>query len=364
MAWGLVCVCVIGVLGLVLVAGWWGWCWLVGGGCGACVLLVCLGRVLGLVLAGLVGVVLLVGALVCFCGGLVFLVCWVYCVCLLFRVWCVRRVLRVLAFVVGCVVCAFFGSVLAGCVSGGVFGVCGFRSPARAPLVWVWDEMGGGACAAVFVVGSAPFFFLVAWWCVFVCGLFVLRVRAGRACFFWFACRWCVCFVSASARRWLSRVLVRGWWGCSGAGGSFCRFRGLRRPGVRSRTVCLCCCCVPGGVLVVFAYCRGLVVVSGGFVPVLGDWCWCWCCWWWLRWWGCPGCRRFPQSRVFVRRVGEFHALVGVGFWCGRARVCVGGAIFGRVFVYVGGAIFGRVFVCVGGAIFGRVFVYVGGARV
>ena len=126
--WGLVCVCVIGVLGLVL--------------------------------AGLVGVVLLVGALVCFCGGLVFLVCWVYCVCLLFRVWCVRRVLRVLAFVVGCVACAFFGSVLAGCVSGGVFGVCGFRSPARAPLVWVWDEMGGGACAAVFVVGSAPLFFL------------------------------------------------------------------------------------------------------------------------------------------------------------------------------------------------------------
>ena len=102
--------------------------------------------------------------------------------------------------------------------------------------------------------------------------------------------------------------------------------------------LCACVVVVCRGVLVVFAYCRGLVVVSGGFVPVLGDWCWCWCCWWWLRWWGCPGCRRFPQSRVFVRRVGEFHALVGVGFWCGRARVCVGGAIFGRVFVYVGGA--------------------------
>ena len=24
----------------------------------------------------------------------------------------------------------------------------------------------------------------------------------------------------------------------------------------------------------------GLVVVSGGFVLVLGDWCGCWCCWW------------------------------------------------------------------------------------
>ena len=61
----------------------------------------------------------------------------VFCACLLFWVWCARRVLRVLAFVVGRVACTFFGSVLAGCVSGGVFGVCGFRSPARAPCLGV-----------------------------------------------------------------------------------------------------------------------------------------------------------------------------------------------------------------------------------
>ena len=143
LAWGLVCVCVrvcvrvwVGVWWRGFVA-WWCGCWLVGGGCGACALLVCLGRALGLVLVGLVGVVLLVSVLVCFCGGPAFLVCWVCRACLLFRAWCARRVLRVFAFVVGRVACTFFGSVLAGCASGGVFGVCGFCSPVRAPCLSV-----------------------------------------------------------------------------------------------------------------------------------------------------------------------------------------------------------------------------------
>ena len=82
----------IGGLGLVLVAGWW----LVGGGCGVWGFLVCLGRVWGLVLAGLVGVVLVAG-----CAG-VFL-------------WCVRR-----SWCVGCIarICCF------GCGVLGVFCVC------------------------------------------------------------------------------------------------------------------------------------------------------------------------------------------------------------------------------------------------
>ena len=37
----------------------------------------------------------------------------------------------------GRVACTLFGSALTGCASGGVFGVCGFRSPARAPCLSV-----------------------------------------------------------------------------------------------------------------------------------------------------------------------------------------------------------------------------------
>lgn len=42
-----------------------------------------------------------------------------------------------IAFVVGRVACTLFGYVLAGCASGGVFDVCGFRSPAHAPCLSV-----------------------------------------------------------------------------------------------------------------------------------------------------------------------------------------------------------------------------------
>ena len=42
-----------------------------------------------------------------------------------------------IAFAVGRVACTLFGSALTGCASGGVFGVCGFRSPARAPCLSV-----------------------------------------------------------------------------------------------------------------------------------------------------------------------------------------------------------------------------------
>lgn len=37
----------------------------------------------------------------------------------------------------GRVACTLFGSALTGCASGGVFGVCGFLSPARAPCLSV-----------------------------------------------------------------------------------------------------------------------------------------------------------------------------------------------------------------------------------
>ena len=37
----------------------------------------------------------------------------------------------------GRVACTLFGSALTGCASGGVFGVCGFRLPARAPCLSV-----------------------------------------------------------------------------------------------------------------------------------------------------------------------------------------------------------------------------------
>lgn len=46
------------------------------------------------------------------------------------RVWLWLRV-------VGRVACTLFGSALAGWASGGVFGVCGFRSPACAPCLGV-----------------------------------------------------------------------------------------------------------------------------------------------------------------------------------------------------------------------------------
>lgn len=42
-----------------------------------------------------------------------------------------------IAFVVGRVACTLFGYALAGCASGGVFDVCGFRSLAHAPCLSV-----------------------------------------------------------------------------------------------------------------------------------------------------------------------------------------------------------------------------------
>ena len=105
----------------------------------------------------------------------------------------------------------------------------------------------------VFVVGPAPFLGRLVV-CVYVWVVCSAREGGSRPLLL-------VCLLVMSVLRFRERVSVvvagfgKGWWACSGASGSSRRFRGLRCSRVRPQTVCLCRC-LPGGVSMVFAYCR------------------------------------------------------------------------------------------------------------